>query len=337
MEYYKRLAKNYPLSLVVNIVFGILTLALAIYGVYIIANALSQPSFIIIFKGVCLAFLGSAFSYLLLYFNIVTHPYAQIKEDFIVESEGENIHIRYKDYDIVQSRELFGHKAMKDTNGNKISTNDRERIWKVVYYFYREKLERNTEEKVVVKNNEVNDSFQATKLATDEEKRTYISRKKYDKNPFFLPSLLLILLMPFGLIYLGVHSNDVGKLEQSSPLASNVYFVTMCILIMLFFACDYFIIKKIVNKSLIKKIMKNNLYITECKIWDKKYCYRNTSDGDYVTEYFVKIADGENVNDDWIEVSKKTYETIDTELFNKAVLYTIGDGKKAKRDILPRE
>ena len=179
---------------------------------------------------------------------------------------------------------------MKDTNGNKISTNDRERIWKVVYYFYREKLERNTEEKVVVKNNEVNDSFQATKLATDEEKRTYISRKKYDKNPFFLPSLLLILLMPFGLIYLGVHSNDVGKLEQSSPLASNVYFVTMCILIMLFFACDYFIIKKIVNKSLIKKIMKNNLYITECKIWDKKYCYRNTSDGDYVTEYFVKIT-----------------------------------------------
>ena len=62
------------------------------------------------------------------------------------------------------------------------------------------------------------------------------------------------------------------------------------------------------NKKLIKRIMNEDMYIVECKVYDKKNVQSQDPDGTLYDNYYIKITDGNYIVDQWIKIPKENYK-----------------------------
>ena len=62
------------------------------------------------------------------------------------------------------------------------------------------------------------------------------------------------------------------------------------------------------NKKLIKRILNEDMFIVNAKIYDKKHIQSQDTDFTVHDDYYIKITDGNYIVDQWIEIPEEKYE-----------------------------
>lgn len=253
-----------------------------------------------------LSLIGIFVMYIGIIWMPVNSPYAQDDSDYDIKSEGEYIHITFKNNEFLVKKETFQPTDLffKDKNKHFVSMTRGYKIYNYIIANYKKLTERELDESKTILKSEVVDRFSNVKKMSHEEKIDFINKHKIKNKPrlfFVITSVLLWINFIFWLLAL------VGWIRNSDFI--NPEIITIIIIMIISFILgkksNVAIFK---NKKLIKRILNEDMYIVECEIYDKKYNHGQDQDGTIYDIYYIKITDGNYIVDEWIEIPKEKYK-----------------------------
>jgi len=323
MKYYKNLIKRKK--------FGVLTLSFIFFALGLVAFYYNLLDVII--KNVDWIHLSSYVTYnygiysiigstnigmaliglLIMYFGIiwipVTSPHAQDDSDYNIKSEGEYIHIIFKKNEFLVKKETFQSTDLffKDKNNHFVSMTRGHQIYSYVTAKYIKLTEKEMDESKIILKSEVVNKFSNVQKMSNEEKINFINQHKLKNRPrlfFIITSVLL-----WGNFTFWSYAILVYIIFFDCTISDII--VTIIIIIV-----SYILGKKsntaiFKNKKLIKRILNEDMYIVECKVYDKKHNLSGDPDGTVSDNYYIKITDGNYIVDQWIKIPKEKYKQED--------------------------
>lgn len=232
-------------------------------------------------------------------------PYAQEDSDYTVESKGDSVYIRFRKNEFLIEKENLQPQSFfyKDKNNHFVSVTRGYRIYNYVNMYYKKFLERQLDESKVISKSEVVTKFTNTRKMSNEEKYNFMNTYGIDnKIKLFFIITSVLLWSNFVFWSLGLFFSIIDK---------DVYvsFTVVSIGMMVF---SYIFGKKsnqaiFMSKNLVKRILNEDMYFIECKIYDKKQAVFSKMAGATHQYYYVKITDGNYILNEWLEVPKKVY------------------------------
>lgn len=297
MKYFKNLIKRKK--------FGILIISLCgvIGGIYLLFWSSYQIDWSNIdgFHG---------FTYLMVELTIVVFTiymallpiistYAQDDSDYEVRSEGEYTYIKFKNNEFHVKKESSDSWIIPafDENKHFVPLFRRVQIRDYVNERYAELRKKDVDKSKIILKSEIVDKFERVRKMTSDEKIDFIrtQKLKWNVKPFWaiisIFSWWVALVGVFGIIQ-NIINNNFGEV-----------IVCAFIVIMGYVFGKFSGTEMLRDKKLVKRIMNEDMYIVECKIYDRKY-----SNADDNTYFYVKITDGNYIVNQWISVTKKKYE-----------------------------
>ena len=148
------------------------------------------------------------------------------------------------------------------------------------------------------------------KLTLDEKKSFILDQKLKDKPRLFFAIISIFLWAYFILMTLTFISDIILFISGEYSKMINIGNLIICIISLLI---SFILGKKsnkaiMKNKRLVKRILNEDMYVVECKIYDKKYKKTQDTAGTVYNNYYVKITDGNYIVNQWVEISKEKYE-----------------------------
>lgn len=256
-----------------------------------------------------MSLLGIFIMYIGIVWIPVNSPYAQDDSDYNIKSEGEYIHIRFKRNEFLVKKETFQPTDLffKDINKHFVSMTRGYQIYNYVMAKYKELTEKEVDNSKIILKSEVVNRFSNVRKMSNEEKISFINQQKI-KNKlrlfFIITSMLLwanFIFWLFGLLAFMITSNFV---------ISDII-VTVIMIIVSFILGKKSNVAIFKNKNLIKRILNEDMYIVECKVYDKKHNQTQDTDGTVFDNYYIKITDGNYIVGQWIKIPKEKYKQED--------------------------
>ena len=256
-----------------------------------------------------LSLIGIFIMYIGIVWMPVNSPYAQDDSDYDIKSEGEFIHIVFKNNEFLVRKETFQPTDLffRDRNKHFVSMTRGYQIYNYIMANYKKLTERELDESKIILKSEVVNKFSNVKRMSDEEKMSFINSHKIKNKPrlfFVITSFLLwinFIFWLFGLLSFIITFNFI--------ISHIIVAVIMIIISFVLGKKSNVAILK--NKNLIKRILNEDMYIIECEIYDKKHNQTQDTDGTVYDNYYIKITDGNYIVDQWIKIPKEKYEQDD--------------------------
>ena len=253
-----------------------------------------------------MALIGIFVIYLGIVWIPVNSPYAQEDSEYDIKSEGEFIHIFFKNNEFLVKKETFQPTELFfwDKNHRFVSMTRGYQVYNYVMANYKKLTERELDESKVILKSEVVEKFSNVKKMSDEEKKSFITSQKIKNKPrFFFVITSLLLWGNFAFWLLGL----ICFILTSDFVISDIVVSIIMVII------SYILGKKsnvavVKNKKLVNRIMNEDMYIVECEIYDKKHNQTQDTGGTVYDNHYIKITDGNYIVDQWIEIPKEKYE-----------------------------
>lgn len=253
-----------------------------------------------------LSLLGIFVMYIGIVWFPLNSPYAQDDSDYDIKSEGEYIHIIFKNNEFLVKKETFSPTDLffRDKNKHFVSMTRGYQIYNYIMANYKKLTERELDESKIILKSEVVNKFSNVKKMSDEEKITFINDHNIKNRLrlfFVITSVVLWTYFIFCLIELLDFIITFDFIISDAVLAT----IIMIISFILGKKSNVAIFK---NKKLVKRILNEDMYIVECEIYDKKNDRTQDADGTIYDNYYIKITDGNYIVDEWIKIPKEKYE-----------------------------
>ena len=312
MKYYKNLIKRKQYGI---LIFYLFTFLLGLFVFYInfidaIVDGFEQSGLslsmavhngimgLIGYSNIGMSLIGIC----LMYFGLmwpIANPCAQDDADYNIKSEGEYIHIYFLKYEFLVKKEIFSPTKLffRDKNGHFVTVLRGYQVYNYVKAEYKELTEKELDKSKVILKSEVVDKFSNVKKMTKEEKMAFIKQRKLkDKPNIFFMFTSIILWISFGFWLLGL-------------IFSRAFEIDIIIIVII----SFILAKKsnkamLKNKKLIKRILTEDMFNVDCKVYDKKITTASDNKGNKYDCYYIKITDGNYIVDQWIQISKEKYK-----------------------------
>lgn len=325
MKYYKNLIKrkNY-FAIIISLFFTLLGIFIIfINSIEVIIDGIKESdlsAYTIINNGISgllgstnigLVFVGGIVIYLGIIFTPRNAAGSQDDSDYIVESQGDQIYIKYKNREFLVKKETFEPTDLffKDKNKKFVSMTTGYQIYNYVKMNYKELTEREINSDNVIKEEELYQKFYNVHKMSQEDKEKYLTYKKLKNKvrPFFcILTIFCALTSLFWLLGL------IGFLfdPEEFNLLNIIVAIIMYWLFFVFTKKSYKATLK--NKNFIKKFMKENIYYTTCTSYDKKTSTTQDPDGCVNVDYYIKVTDNHYILNKWLKVSENIYKSNET-------------------------
>lgn len=253
-----------------------------------------------------LSLIGIFIMYIGIVWMPVNCPYAQDDSDYNIKSEGEYIHILFKNNEFLVKKETFQPTDLffKDKNKHFVSMTRGYQIYNYIMANYKKITERELEKSKIILKSEVVNRFANVRRMSNEEKISFIKTNGIKNRPrlfFVITSVLLWANFIFWIVGL------LSFIITSHFIISDII-MSLIIIIISFVLGKKSNIAIFKNKHLIKRILNEDMYIVECKIYDKKHNQTQNVAGTIHDNYYIKITDGNYIVDQWIKIPKEKYE-----------------------------
>ena len=242
--------------------------------------------------------IGGLCIYFGLVFFPVTSPFAQDDSEFEVRDEGDDIHILFRKYEFLVKKESFSPSKfiIHDKNKRFVSMVRGYQVANYVSFRYANIINKEIDESKTITKKSVVEKFSNVRKMSAEEKMDYIkSHNLKDKPRVFFVITSAILWFFFTFWILGI----VGAICE----LRIDFLISAVILAFITFILGKKSSKAInKNKRFINRIINEDMYIVKCEVYDRKHI---EEDSDY---YRIRISDGDNVVNQWIDIPKDRYE-----------------------------
>lgn len=259
-----------------------------------------------------LSLIGLFLMYIGIVYIPVNSPYAQDDSDYDIKSEGEYIHIKFKNNEFLVKKETFQPTDLffKDKNKHFVSITRGYQIYNYVMANYKKSTEKELNDSKVILKSEVVNKFKNVKKMSNEEKINFINVHKIKNKPRWLFVITSIILWASFIFWL------LGLL---SFILTFDFTISNIIIALIMMIISFVLGKKsnnaiLKNKKLVKRILNEDMYIVECEIYDKKYNQTQDVDGTVYNNYYIKITDGNYIVNEWIEIPKEKYNKDDNKV-----------------------
>lgn len=250
------------------------------------------------------------------------NPDAATDSDYTVIDNGNNIYIKYKNYefDIPKNRFHDDKSFYRDRNNKRVPYTTRFEIYRYVYRNYKKEIENYKEANEIPVNDIIND-FYGMRLATKEEIDNYIKEK--GTKPFKASNKPLgVILLIIGFLLFSV---STGFNDEEIVLFIIIFAISIILFIMG--------IKKLITPkakdNLYEKVINGKVYVADAYVYDKG---NNIQSGRRYR--LVKIWDKHNHHlDKWFEISVGVYYWDEI----KGLLYVIRYNNEEILDFIPKE
>lgn len=322
MKYYKNLFKNKAyfaifLSIFIFLV-GVFVFILSLKEVFANAFGWSGLSASTVVHTGIIGVLGSTnigmtiVAILVMYTGLIFIPLnaegSQNDEDYEVKRDGEYIYIRFRKNEFYVKAETFDPTNLffRDKNKKFVSLTRGYQIYNHVIRTSKKQLEKEIDESKVILKFEVANKFSNVRTLSVEEKREFFEKQKL-KDRIKIPFIILSIFLWGSFIFwsLGL----LGFIITDDFTISNMVVALILDVLSFVFAkkATAAIFK---NKKIIKKILNGDMYLAECKIYD-----RNTISSDDGKDYYVKLTDGNYIVDEWISIPEHLYKQNDVRVY----------------------
>lgn len=308
MKYYMNLIKNKKyVALIIMLIIALLGV-----GIIYFSATVGEEEGIFLATNLGAKFIGICFIYWGLIYLPSHSPVAQDDSEYEVESRGEEIYIRYKDYEYLFNKKDFkkSNLMLKEKNGKRISWRRAGIIYSYVIGKHKELLEKEIDKSKVITEKEIPEKFKGIKLLTEVEKQEYIKRRSL-KNRHLIPSFIMSMSF-FGIgimAFLGGFLQIIERIKAEETGEKIVEIIALAMIIL--FTCLAMISIGVVlyqysgrQKKLVEKIKKGKMYTAYCYSYDKKEESHADSEGYTTLYYYIKVTDDEHYIDKWFEVSR---------------------------------
>lgn len=253
---------------------------------------------------------------LLLYYSIIvipiSAPEAQSPEEYEIKSLGENIYIKFREYEFIIKKGKFDSSSLmfKDKNGKFVSPVRAWQISNYVEFYYRNELKVSKPIENEATLGKKTSKFSGMRLATKDEINRLIKSEQLKSSKMYFKLFSLFFWCIGFLSFISIF-ND----EQSLLLR----------LLMILIGLAFCYIGKIMwkmgikDKTLLNKIIKGEVYVAKCYSFDKRIHNIDNTPDSTRTYFEIKVhdKDGHYINE-WFRIDGKTYrafEEVEANLF----------------------
>ena len=336
MNYYKRLIINRPAAFFLLLVLGLMGILIVYVGIKEIIFSLDGVKDV---WGVILGCIFSIYGTLLTYWSFVSGPltsaYSLEKNDFVVKSKGEYVHIKYKKYEVYDLKENVRNNIFKEKNGKAINHIDKKRIYNAMLYIFPEALEKALDGRKNITLSQIYIGFNNKKEMNDEEKIKYLNKRNIKKRLRIFTFLAGVIFALVTIQLIAGFIPDLSMYFKRSALETLFLFAMLIALDSIFFAISKMLLELSFKSILMYKwVMEKKVYVIGCNIWDKVCTEYTDSEYGSIFHYYLRVADENYVCKDWIEVSAKTYNKIEKENIQEVKMIILEDKDYPIHDII---